>query len=694
MSKFLIEQLESRCLLSGNLSLNVFAEKPVPRLDQALSPAQVRTILGQAIASSIGRGTGTEVAVVVDREGTVLGALASNGALDYDTTHSGLSGTSTSISLLALANARTAAFFESSGEAFTTRTARFIIQNHFPQNIQNTAGGPLYGVEFSDLINSDILVASQTPGVSGNPGGIPLYIKGVPVGAIGVAGDFHDIAATPQLVTLDQQLPGYDADPKGSVFTGPHEEMDFDEAVAQAGAVGFAAPQFLRATNIFVAGLRFPFVAEPASFPKPGTPKTFQGLISAGDASELNAGAGFTPLAAGTPDPIIAGQPEMENATIGGVTGLIRDRGATVQSSIAGQPADPSAVPAGSATVPNNPSPVPVSMGGTTITSLAAGDTPVEHSDPQGSDAFVAGIPADSSQPVSDSNPALSIQDVINIIGQAEDESTIVRAGIRKPNGVPAEIHVVVVDIHGNVLGAFRGNDGTNFSYDVAAQKARTAAFFSDDTHAFSATAIGFMSQKFFPAGIEEQQQGPLFLLQNELNQALAPIPSAPGASLATIIANALAPLTLSSVLSGPFDGVAGNPAVGIPFPVAGLPGGFTLGNGITIFPGGFPLYKDGHLVGGIGVSGDGVNQDDLMSFTGANGYEAPEQIRADSLGAASITNFIISKITDLTNAFASTPSAPLNTFSLTKARQLLTSGLADVRLPYARFPRNPLVNH
>ena len=43
------------------------------------------------------------------------------------------------------------------------------------------------------------------------------------------------------------------------------------------------------------------------------------------------------------------------------------------------------------------------------------------------------------------------------------------------------------------------------------------------------------------------------------------------------------------------------------------------LPNGITIFPGGFPLYRNGVLIGAIGVSGDGVDQDDIISASGAS---------------------------------------------------------------------------
>ncbi len=41
------------------------------------------------------------------------------------------------------------------------------------------------------------------------------------------------------------------------------------------------------------------------------------------------------------------------------------------------------------------------------------------------------------------------------------------------------------------------------------------------------------------------------------------------------------------------------------------------LANGIQIFPGSVPVYRNGALVGGIGVSGDGIDQDDMISFLG-----------------------------------------------------------------------------
>jgi hypothetical protein len=53
-------------------------------------------------------------------------------------------------------------------------------------------------------------------------------------------------------------------------------------------------------------------------------------------------------------------------------------------------------------------------------------------------------------------------------------------------------------------------------------------------------------------------------------------------------------------------------------------------------------------LIGGLGVSGDGVDQDDFVTSAGAAGFQAPTQMRAD---------------------------------------QVIVRG---VRLPYFKFPRNP----
>jgi uncharacterized protein GlcG (DUF336 family) len=60
--------------------------------------------------------------------------------------------------------------------------------------------------------------------------------------------------------------------------------------------------------------------------------------------------------------------------------------------------------------------------------------------------------------------------------------------------------------------------------------------------------------------------------------------------------------------------------------------GNVNLGDGVIEFPGGIPLYKDEILVGAIGVSGDGVEQDENVAEAGAKGFETPTAIRVDTV--------------------------------------------------------------
>jgi uncharacterized protein GlcG (DUF336 family) len=73
-------------------------------------------------------------------------------------------------------------------------------------------------------------------------------------------------------------------------------------------------------------------------------------------------------------------------------------------------------------------------------------------------------------------------------------------------------------------------------------------------------------------------------------------------------------------------------------------PGGalWNIGNsnrqdGLIEFPGGVPIYRAGELVGGVGVSGDGVDQDEVVAVAGAKGFEAPKAIRVDTVSGGKV---------------------------------------------------------
>ncbi|HEX8922427.1 MAG TPA: heme-binding protein, partial [Pyrinomonadaceae bacterium] len=222
------------------------------------------------------------------------------------------------------------------------------------------------------------------------------------------------------------------------------------------------------------------------------------------------------------------------------------------------------------------------------------------------------------------------------------------RAAIRQPLGSSARVSITVVDVEGRVLGNFRTADAPVFGFDVSVQKARTAAFASNPNAgallraaglgsyvdraaadgiamngaiAFSDRANGFLHRPFFPDGIDNTAPGPYSTAINEWSVFNV------GLQLDLIKANLLATLNGASVPCAPIPNVA---------------------NGIQIFAGSVPLYKNGVLVGAIGISGDGIDQDDIIAAAGANGYAPPASIRSDQV-------FV-----------------------------------RDVRLPFLKFPRSP----
>lgn len=139
------------------------------------------------------------------------------------------------------------------------------------------------------------------------------------------------------------------------------------------------------------------------------------------------------------------------------------------------------------------------------------------------------------------------------------------------------------------------------FNIDVAVTKARNMVYFNASARtaadlnqvpmgtAVTNRTLGFGGQPPFPPGIEKSSAGPFFNLYTQ------------------DVAN---PCT-QGFQSGPPD---------------------TNKSGIVFLPGSVGLYRNGALVGGLGVSSDGVDQDDYVTAGGAAGFEAPAPIRADQI--------------------------------------------------------------
>ena len=482
-----------------------------------MTAAEVRMVIAQA-ASVAGNISPGSVIAVADREGFVLGVWSI------------LPNPSSSVLANAIAKAGTAAYLSSDQHAFSTRTAGFIVQQHFPPGIRNRPPGPLVGVNFSNLSFSDVnhfkrftngpggnIIVEPAPlpvtgGLAGTPGGVPLYRGGKLIGGVGVAGD----GDTEVNIQVEQRF-------------------DIDEVIALAGQFGFEPDESIFGTRVFIDGIRLPYVAGSVPWYLI-SPLNIPGAEVEG--YEIRASL----------------PPRYRPAVLGGCAGEIRHR---------------------------------------IIADPMAGDIKGQ--------------------------PRLTAEEVEAILARGAARANSTRAGIRVGSGRSARVFITVVNNPGSaggtpvVLGTFRMADATLFSWDVAVQKARTALYFSSEKYAFSTRTVGFLSQSRYPPGIEGTAPGLLLGLQERFSMFPAP--------------------------RNPLNGaMAPQPPVMEP----------RLANGITIFPGGFPLFRNGVLIGAVGVSGDGIDQDDLISVSGAEGFFPPDEIRADRY--------------EIRNA----------------------------RLPYAKFPRNP----
>ncbi len=472
-----------------------------------------------------------EVAVV-DRVGNILGVF---GTTNAPATGMGNFGTTPDSPNLAVALARTGAFFSNDQAPLSSRTVRYISGIHFPPGVAGTENAALYGIENTNRgcpFNANYLpgqavppatmINGSSPGlgiITGkanvydsepfavNPGGVPLFKGGVVVGGIGV-------------VAADVNVAEYAA---------------FVAATSAPFAINPAPPGV-----VIINGIALPFVNNTTA-PAGITTGPFNGSYSVG------------PVASPGPDPV------------GWLVGPTA-----------------SAYPGG-----------------------------------------------------------LSQTDVTNVVNAAVSTAEVTRAAIRLPIGARARMMISVADLDGNLLAIYRMPDATVFSIDVSVAKARNVVYFSSmagqlpgvyaDSNpgsvdlpgvppgtAVTNRSISFGAQPLFPPGIDGSPNGPFFNLY---------------------LFDTANPCTQGSQPANPHQ------------------------SGIVFFPGALALYRNGQMVGGLGVSGDGVDQDDFVTAGGASemtgtdssdpnqtgqGFEAPTAIRADQIV------------------------------------------IDNVRLPYIKFPRNP----
>jgi uncharacterized protein GlcG (DUF336 family) len=594
-----------------------------------LSVADVEQVIARAVNEAQAQNQRATIAVV-DRVGNVLAVYRMSGARTTVTIDGGrgVVGGLERLAIIpselaAISKAVTGAYLSSEGNAFSTRTAGQIVQEHFNPGEFGGPSGPLFGVQFSQLLCSDVVqlpadvLASFVPlghftgvgpktaplGLSADPGGFPLYKAGTPVGGVGVVAD----------ATYGIDLNVSDRD------------RDADELIATAATYGYGAPLDRRGDRITADG------------------KTFR--FSDVDYADLGRNAEQAPAF----------------ATLTASTGALLDLFAFNSGGI---------------------------RAGEAFGTARSGFRRDEENVYPGLDAFVlvntANVPRYAPSAGVESG-GLSANEARELTRAALAVANRTRAQIRRPTSTQARVTISVVDTAGNILALARTRDAPVFGTDVAVQKARSAAFFSGnyaaaeleatspagylgpdglptqqhiifgdvlaDTRAFFAEpglfgaghgglragpyamtprALGNIARPFFPDGIRGTANGPLskpFAQWSPFSDGLQfDLANNQIANILFGYSNAIAAPILEQRPEGGNAGCTRIPR---------------LRNGIQIFPGAVPIYRGADLVGAIGVSGDGVDQDDMIAALGLKHAaatlgtglrHAPPEMRSDRL--------------------------------------------------------------
>ena len=234
-----------------------------------------------------------------------------------------------------------------------------------------------------------------------------------------------------------------------------------------------------------------------------------------------------------------------------------------------------------------------------------------------------------------------------------DDVQKIIAQGVAEAQARNARATIGVIDRVGNVLAIFKMNGAAStFRIDGAKgatggleglsilppefaviPKAFTAAYFSSAGNAFSTRTAAQVIQESFNPGEFDQAHGPLFGVQ-------------------------FSQLTCSDVSRKQSDGTIGPKRSPL---------------GFAADPGGLPLYKNGTIVGAVGVLADGLysidrnildidqDVDELIAVAAERGFEPPTDIRADRITADGRTLRFTDSEAILTNPASAPPFPSIN---------------------------------
>jgi uncharacterized protein GlcG (DUF336 family) len=491
---------------------------------------------------------------------------------------------------VAVSLARTTAYFSNDQAPLSSRTVRFISGIHFPPGINDQPNAALYGVE---NINRGCDLDARGDAIFNAPIDRP-----------------RSIAGTQGLTAGAVPLPCQPADTRGCAAGGPLLDED-GRAVASVGITTGKRDLRDRGNESIET---YPATVNPGGIP----------LYRAG---RLIGGVG------------VAGVPADRAEFAALVAAAASGRGITTAINFPEPLPAPGAIFIDGLRLPFTEAAADRRPSGSAPGSFTQGSYLIQPRDGrQAPEGYLIG-PRASAAP-----GGLTLAEVTRVVDQAVAQADRTRAQVRLPVGQPARFIIAVTGQQGEILAEFRMADALFDAVDVVPSKARNAYYFStregyevlrgfvdassaDDYRwepeppagrgwALTSRTIGFGGQPLFPPGIDRER---------------AP---RPGPWFDLFVYDTLNPCT-----EGPGPSRGGNRA-------------FRNQNGITWFAGSAPLFKGGELVGGLGVSGDGVEQNDLVTAAGAAGFEPPPELRVDN--------------------------------------SVIRTGAETVRLPYLKFPRNP----
>jgi uncharacterized protein GlcG (DUF336 family) len=570
-----------------------------------LTTAEVGALLDRASAATPSTDA---IIAIVDRNGRILGLREEGGVSTAITGN-----TANQVFAIdgALAEARTAAFFANAGAPLTSRTIQFISQTTITQR----------------EVESNPSIADPDSTVRG-----PGFVA-----PIGIKGHFPpNVANTPQV-----DLFGIEGTNRDTSLTPSGQRFNIDPAFVPPG-FSLTAPDSYGLISGLAPGAKPRGIGTlPGGIPiyknnqvVGGIGVFFPGKTGYADEENSSLSSNYDPT---KPDRSLEAE-YIGFAALGGLPSLNQAIGP-----IAGIPLPPNlslspALPPGQA--------LRIDLVGITLDIFGQGGR-------MGSDKVVAvgqslgvGTPSGTNLAVDAANDTLlagktvpdgylvvphdgvgiTAAQVQQIIQNGITETNTTRAAIRLPMNSAVKMVFAVADLNGNIVGLYREPDATIFSIDVAVAKARNVAYYASQQlqavdqvpgvpvgTALTNRSFRYLALPHFPEGVDSAAPGPFSILND-------------GAVDPTTGLNVGPPLPASA-----YQSVMGYDAFN-PGTNFRDPNNKANQNGIVFFPGSSPLYAGGGLIGGFGVSGDGVDQDDVVTAGGAKGFEPNPAIRIDQL--------------------------------------------------------------